>query len=215
MKKHKVFFLGVLVLVLVLTASVLVIHGQLTQNAQGTGAVDVVSDRAKEFITKDSSQGTGLWSEVDLKKDPNSNSVSATTEVTTPCFTVTLPLSMVNQSKEEQGAQCTFRARTLSPPGQLVISSYHSAIPAEDSSLVLRKSHPEEYKELPINVPSFPHSAFFLGSDQATAFAWEGQTMVTVAMSGVAQPTLLTPNLFSELLQTLLLSEATRSATHN
>lgn len=165
----------------------LVVHW-LKQQAQGTVTVDALSIRAQEFITKNSSQGTGIWSEVRIKNASASADVISDVTITTPCFTVKIPFAMVNQTEESVADRCTVRTKVLSPMGQLVIASYQSEDFDQDAGIVMRRKNPETYQEHPLQVPNFAHAALFVGTESITVFVGNTGKMITVAVSSLSQP---------------------------
>lgn len=203
MKRKHLFTILIVVLLIVIG----VVWKKLADAATATGTADNLSPRAQEFITQEKGAGDELWSS--KRFATNSSTLAADTEVTTPCFTLTLPVETTNHSTEVDDDRCTFRAKVLSPPAQLAVSSYKSTQPKEDTGILLRQKNPELYDELSLNAPKFALVSGFRGEDNVIAFAWKNQQMLTVSFHGMSQPDLVT----SELLETLLTSVDLTSAT--
>jgi hypothetical protein len=203
MKRKQLLIIIVLALLIVLG----VIWKKLTDAATATGTADSLSSRAQEFITQEQGSGDELWSS--KRFATNSSSIAANTKVSTSCFTVTLPVETANHSQEEGDQRCTFRAKVLSPPAQLTISSYESTQPQEDTGILMRQKNPDQYFAFPIKAPQFALGNGFRGEDNVIAFAWKNRQMVTVSFHGMSQPELVTPKLLETVLTSVDLTSAT------
>lgn len=199
-KRHigSVFMIIVLIIV-----GVYVVY-RVNAEAHASGQRDQLSERAKEFIAKDTSDGEGVWSTTNFNKNPDvitpDNPASG---VSTPCFSFTVPVASTNYSQEQIGLRCTFRAKILNPIQQLVVSSYPTTNPDEDTGLLLRQKETEQYEQIPFEPQDFKKAWMYRGEDHMTAFAWKNGRMITISINGVAQPDQLDPKIYERILNSM------------
>lgn len=178
----------------------------ITQEATSTGQVDQLSERAQEFISKDTADGEGIWSTKTFEKNPNIvTSDNPASGVSTPCFSLTVPVASTNYSQEQIGERCIFRAKLLTPLSQLVISSYPSTNPDEDTGILLRQQNPSLYTNIPFSSEIFTKTWLFKGEDHVTVFAWKTPRMITISVNGVIQKESINEELFTKILNSMTL----------
>jgi hypothetical protein len=203
MKKNKMMTAAILLITIIIGGGSLL---YFTFWAPRTAPItqDLLSDRAQEFITDQSSDGTGLWSQVRLKDSSASSSIKTTEgKIETDCFSFTLPFQVTTPSMEITDARCTWKAKIISPHGLLTISRYVTTQFNEDSGIVLRKKNTDKYLKIPVSVESLDAVLFFRSAEDLTAFAKSGTYMVTISITNMTQPDAVSTELIKNILSTL------------
>lgn len=185
--------------------------------------VDSLSPRAREFIAQQNSDGDGLWSRVSVMTSPAPDIQSPQLgEIRTECFSITLPWKVINSQFELSDKRCTWRAKTISPLGHLVLSSYLTETFSDDSGIILRRSDTQQYQETKLSNTAFPEALLFRSEGSLIIFARKGQLMFTLALNELASSSSISTDELVNILQSVDLhplpsptppSEATESSS--
>lgn len=184
--KRRHWLLTGLVALSVSTVLVLIGWQWLRQQAQTTVASTQLSTRAQQFIASESARGSVLWSSLRFERSPDL--IPSDQQIETACFRLRLPVPTTQHQLESEAERCVLRARLISPPARLVVTSYRQERPEDDANLQLRRTAPEEYSPLPLQSANFAQLWIFQGSDHLTAFAWQEGWMISWAITGITQP---------------------------
>jgi hypothetical protein len=172
------------------------------RGASGTVMVDQLSPRAQDFITADTSQGQGLWTEVNLEDTPDIT-IAAGSQFETPCYRMTLLQRTLNHKVEESEQGCVLRARSLEPAGTLMVSSQLSEDFETNTGVALRKDNPDLYTFHAKTLTGWPVGAVYSDGDSVVAFGWRDGVLYTVALSGLANTSPEKIDLAAKLLESI------------
>ncbi len=207
MKKQHQLTLGLGIVTITVLGAFLVRHYVIKQASSASVRVGTLSHRAEEFVASSSSQGTGLWSEVDLTEN-ELELTTANQRLSTPCFKVTSPWPLIKVKLEVTDSRCVIRARVVDPPAYLTMTSYYHVDPAQDTGLQLRIKNPDTYQPLTLSPTLSLDVSGFTADKELTIFAWFDTTMFTAALTDVQRPTELPSADLITVLESLDLSPA-------
>ncbi len=142
-----------------------------------------LSERAKEFITKEQSDGTGIWNRIQVLPETTEKNVEneSTTLVTTKCASFSLPFSTIRTTVENDGSECTWKAMTTNKSAHITFQIKKSSSLVDDASYILRKRS-SQYIEVPISSDKFTTTSFY-SNENATLFIFTNQTVSTLTVS--------------------------------
>ncbi len=163
---------------------------------------DSLSPRAQEFIAQQSSDGTGLWSRVRLDATASSSSMNEA-QISNPCFSLSLPWKISNFTLETLESSCIGRGKLSSPYAQIVFHVEETHDFAEDSSILLRKRENKKYTFIPITSDGFDEVVAFRSSDSFILFAKQETKMITIALTDLAQSSVVSIDDIEKLLQSV------------
>lgn len=212
MRKHYPIWLGLCALSLIAVIGLIGRQHVINQATSDTMLVGSLSPRAEEFVTSNSSQGTGLWSEVDLS-DNQLAVVAANQRLSTPCFAGVSPWPLIKVKFEVTDGRCVVRARVIDPPAYLTMTSYYQAQPNQDTGLRLRTKNPDVYQPIALSGFTKLDVSGFTAEKEVTVFAWFDTTMFSLALTDIQHPTQLPSADITSLLESLELQPAVPAVT--
>jgi hypothetical protein len=163
------------------------VYSMMLKEAQGKSTVGTLSERAEEFVKKEKGTGTGQWSEVQLEEDGEETKFKEGKEVSTKCFTMSLPFITSTHRTREENGRCVFMARTLDPLSQMVISEFdENGNIDENGSILMRRKNPEKYTEEKLESPFYTTILKYTAEKEVTVFAVRSSRLVTVSFTSVS-----------------------------
>lgn len=176
-----------------------------------TGPINVgtLSQRSREFVESQQDRGSARWQQLNVLGSATDDTLLKQSPIATPCFSLVVPWRSSHHREDEPTPQqpCVFRATLHDPLSHFVVASYRTPTFDQDSHVLLRRSQPEQYLEQTLNPPApFTQASLFTGSHDKIIFVHDGrETMISVAVSELTQPELITANDLQTLLDSLTL----------
>lgn len=197
---HRTFRILLILSLFIAMGTLLLLY--LSRSQPAPIMVDTLSPRAQEFITDQTSDGSGLWNQMQLGSTPSANVIAGQTPVRTDCFSFVPPWKITNPQFESSSERCTWRAKTIAPLSHLVVSTYISTSFSEDSGIVLRREETGTYRETVLKVPGFSQVSVFRSPGNVIIFALQTTYMITLTFNDLSPSVDISNQEITDILKT-------------
>lgn len=176
-------------------------------NSAQTISTDKLSARAREFIADQNRDGSGPWVNVDLDDEQTRSPVlESSTRVSPGCFSFELPFKSTHTTFEITDDSCIWRAKTLDPHGQMVVTRSEDKNLNENTGIVLRRRESGVYKESRLPSKVFQTVLLFRSPKTVNVFAQKENHLITITFSNLSNEAGITDTLIQTLVESVVLS---------
>lgn len=148
--------------------------------------IGTLSDRSKEFLAAQTSDGTSAWNTRRLNPE-STQPVTTDHGVTTECFTVTIPLRLQHIKTKQDDSSCTLTATIPTPSSKLTLTARPSTKLLSENTAVTFRRHSPDHQELRPNYSFCSQQAQFRSPDSLSTFCTQNNVEYTLIFHTIAR----------------------------